>query len=183
MMEATINRHALESALSGMAAGAGQGIDHLSVARAPSIALVMAASGQEGTVEAALRAEPDLSVRFSSPGEWIVVASGGALAADLSHRLGDTAFVVDQSDGRVLLTLSGPNGRAILAKGTGRDLHADAFAIGDASNVLLGHVSVNLARTGEDRFELIAMRSFALSLFDDLLVMGRQFALTAGFAD
>ncbi len=69
---------------------------------------------------------------------------------------GTQAHVIDQSDGRVLLRLSGPSARQILAKGIGVDLHPAAFALGGSTNVLCGHIAINLSRTARylraDRF-------------------------------
>ncbi|MNL70924.1 Sarcosine oxidase, gamma subunit family [compost metagenome] len=81
------------------------------------------------------------------------------------------------------MRLSGPGARPILAKGIGVDLHPAAFALGGSTNVLCGHIAINLARTGEDTFELIVSRSFAESLFDDLMTMGRAFDLSVAFSD
>jgi sarcosine oxidase subunit gamma len=101
----------------------------------------------------------------------------------LEELCGGRAYVVDQSDGRAVFRLAGPNARSILAKGIGLDLHPAVFALGGSANVLCGHIPVNLARTDENAFELIVARSYAESLFDDLMRMGRAFDLTAAFSD
>lgn len=160
-------------------------VDHLEVPRRQAIVTVMAADGEETAVAAALTTMSEASLRFVGPGEWLVVSQSetpDGLLRSLSLVLADTAYVLDQSDGRIVLRLSGPNVRRILAKGVAIDLHPSVFAIGAASNLLCGHISVNLARTGENEFELIVMRSFAESLFDDLRLMGREFDLSADFS-
>ncbi len=160
-------------------------VDHLDVPRAVAIASVMAMEGEEASVTAGLAASGDISVRFAGPGEWLALSRSetpDSLERALSLLLAETAYVFEQSDGRVVFRLSGPNVRRILAKGIATDLHPGSFEIGTSSNVLCGHIGVNLARTGENEFELIAMRSFAVALFDDLRVMGREFDLSAGFS-
>jgi len=160
-------------------------VDHLEVPRRQAIVAIMALDGEEAAVAAGLAAVSELSVRFVGPGEWLAVSPSetpDSLQRNLSLLLAEAACIFDQSDGRVVLRLSGPNVRRILAKGVGVDLHPSVFAIGTSSNVLCGHVSVNLARTGENEFELIVMRSFAESLFDDLRLMGREFDLSADFS-
>lgn len=160
-------------------------VDHLEIPRGQAIATVVAIDDEEAAVAAGLAAVNELSVRFVGPGEWLVVSQSetpDGLQRSLSLLLAEAAYIFDQSDGRVVLRLSGPNVRRILAKGVAIDLHPSAFAIGTSSNVLCGHVGVNLARTGENEFELIVMRSFAESLFDDLRLMGREFDLSADFS-
>jgi len=160
-------------------------IDHLDIPRAVAIASVMAMDGEEASVTAGLAVSGDVSVRFAGPGEWLVLSQSDTpegLDRGLSLLFAETAYIFDQSDGRVVFRLSGPNARRILAKGIASDLHPTMFEIGTSSNVLCGHISVNLARTGENEFELIVMRSFAVALFDDLRVMGREFDLSADFS-
>lgn len=178
------NRHALEQKLRGAPAPASA--DQMLVGHWRAIATVLARDGQEERVLEALASEPELSVRFAAPGEWLVVSETEApsgLMRRLDELCGEWAHAIDQSDGRVLFRVAGPNVRHILAKGIGLDLHRDAFSLGGSGNVLCGHIPVNLARTGEDAFELIVPRSFAESLFDDVMRMGREFDLTAAFAD
>ncbi|HEV7321051.1 MAG TPA: sarcosine oxidase subunit gamma family protein [Ensifer sp.] len=178
------NRHALEQKL--RAAPTQPSADHLMVGHWRAVATVLARSGQEETVRRAIASVPEFSMRYCAPAEWLVISEAEApsgLARRLEELCGAMAHVVDQSDGRVVFRLSGPNGRRILAKGIGLDLHPDAFSLGGSANVLCGHIPVNLGRTGEHVFELIVPRSFAESLFDDLMRMGREFDLTAAFAD
>lgn len=178
------NRHALEQKLRG--APAPSAADHLMVGHWRAVATVLARAGQEEAVQQAIDSVAELSPRFSAPGEWLVVSeieAPSGLVRRLEELCGEAAYVIDQSDGRVLFRLAGPNVRRILAKGIGLDLHPAAFSLGGSASVLCGHIPVNLARTGEDAFELIVPRSFAESLFDDLMRMGRAFDLTAAFSD
>lgn len=110
-------------------------------------------------------------------------AGGRKPGAGSFHARRGTAVFFEQSDGRTLLRLSGPNVRAILAKCVPVDLHRDVFAEGQSGTMLCCHVSANVARTGPDTFEIAVMRSFAGTVFDEVLEMGREFNLTAGFAD
>lgn len=160
-------------------------VDHLEIVREIAAATVIAVAGEETSVAAGLASAGNVAVRFVGPGEWLVLSETDTaedLQRNLAMLLSDTAHVVDQSDGRVVLRLSGPNVRRILAKGIAIDLHPSVFAVGASANVLCGHLSVNLARTDDNAFELIGMSSFAAALFDDLRLMGREFDLSAGFA-
>ncbi|MDK1489912.1 sarcosine oxidase subunit gamma family protein [Sinorhizobium sp. 7-81] len=177
------NRHALDEKLRGAPRPAG--VNHLAIGHRQAVAMVLAHAGEEDTVQQVLSSATEFTVRFSAPGEWLVVSESDT-SEGLQRRIdafcAGRAYVVDQSEARVLFRLSGPSTHRILAKGVGLDLHPAAFATGASANALCGHIAVNLARTGDDTFELIAPRSFAESLFDDLMAMGREYDLTAAFA-
>lgn len=159
--------------------------NHLAVHRAMAMAMVLASPGRTPEAAGILVANGEFEVRFSGPGEWLVLSEVHApetLAAELGVRLGDAAFVVDQSHGRVVLTLSGPDAAHILANGVAVDLHADAFPVGRAANLLCHHISVNLARTGTQSFDLVVMRSLAEALVEDIKIMARSHGLSVDFA-
>ena len=159
--------------------------NHLAVHRTTAIAAVLAAPGQTAEAAGILVANGEFEARFCGPGEWLVLSEAHApetLVAELSVRLGDFAFVVDQSHGRVVLTLSGPDAARILANGVAVDLHPDAFPAGRAANVLCNHLSLNLARTSDERFDLTVMRSFAEALVEDIKIMARSHDLSVDFA-
>lgn len=176
------HRHVLEDYLAGFEAKANP--NHLSVIRRPAIFSVLAHRGSEVLVRGALKSIDGIEVRDCAPGEWLV-ASTASGAAVVENLLGEivAGSAVDQSDGRVLLRIAGPNVRKILAKCVAVDLHSDAFPIGASANMLCCHVAANLARTGADTFEITVPRSFAGSVFEEMMEMGREFALTAAFAD
>jgi sarcosine oxidase subunit gamma len=177
-----LHRHALEDHILGFEANANP--NHLSVARRPVIFSVLAHAGHEGAVGSALKAAPDVTSRICGPAEWLAVSqtAGSETVSGLLSQISG-ASVVDQSDGKVLMAISGPSVRQILAKSVAVDLHPQAFAQGHSANMLFGHVAVNLARSGPDAFEIIAPRSFAGSVYEELMEMGREFALTASFSD
>ena len=159
--------------------------NHLAVHRATAVAVVLAAHGHTAEAAGILVANGEFEARFCGPGEWLVLSEAHApetLAAELSIRLGDFAYVADQSNGRVVLTLSGPDATRILANGIAVDLHPDAFPVGRAANVRCNHLSVNLARTGEASFDLVVGRSFAEALVQELKTMARSLHLSVDFA-
>ncbi|MCA1442613.1 sarcosine oxidase subunit gamma [Ensifer sp. IC4062] len=177
------NRHALDEKLRG--APRPPSANHLAIGHRQAVAMALAMAGEEEAVEKLLSSTTEFAVRFSAPGEWLVVSENDTpegLQRRLDALCSARVYIVDQSEARVLFRLSGPSTRRILAKGIGLDLHPTAFAVGTSANAFCGHIAVNLARTGEDAFELIAPRSFAESLFDDLMTMGREYDLTAAFA-
>ena len=173
--------HALDGAIGALSE---RRANHLAVHRETTVAAVLAAPDRAAEAAGVLVASGAFEAHFVGPGEWLVLSDAHApetLAAELSVRLGDFAFVVDQSHGRLALTLSGPDAARILANGIGADLHPDAFPAGRAANMLCGHIPVNLARTGADRFVLVVARSFSGALLEDLKVMARGRDLSVDF--
>ena len=117
-------------------------------------------------------------LRNAGPGQWFVVTdrelTGPEIDA-LAARLAPSLHVVDQSSGRFRIRVSGAPSRRMLAKGVALDLHPERFPVGTATSTLVGQIGANLARTGQDSFELLVLRGFAQSLWDDLLLMSREF--------
>lgn len=177
-----VSRHPLEGVLP--AAPAVPGANHLAVPRGRGLWSVLAHRGHEAPVGEALSSVEGVSPRFSGPQEWLAVAGAAEaerVAAALSAIPG--ASVAEQSGGRTLLSLSGPDSRALLSKCTAVDLHPSAFPVGRSANALVCHAAGNIARVADDVYEIVVMRSFAVSVFAELRLLGREFALTAGFAD
>lgn len=182
MTIAFVHRHVLEDHITGFETKPNP--HHITVPRHPTILTVLAHAGSEVAVGAALERLDGVTLRFCGPCEWLCVSetvSAEGLLRLVREIEGASAF--DHSDGRVLLQITGPNVRKILAKCLAVDLHPEAFAIGRSANMLVAHVSGNLARTGEHSFEIIVPRSYAGVVFEELKEMGREFALTAGFSE
>jgi heterotetrameric sarcosine oxidase gamma subunit len=167
-----------------LADGAVHGIEmpnanHLELVEGCGIYSVLAFKGQADAVEAALNALSGVNLRKVGPGEWLAVTA--ERGAGLDEIAG--AMVVDQSHGRALFRLKGPQAVRILMKGVGVDLPGGALPVGASAMMAFQHLTVNLARTGDDAFELIVLRSFAESLHHDLRLAGREFSLSFAVAD
>jgi sarcosine oxidase subunit gamma len=150
------------------------GDNHLALVEGARIHSVLAFRGQEQAVAGVLALLPAGRARSVGPGEWLVVGADAATPAV------DGAMVVDQSHGRTLYRLSGPDAVAILMRGVAIDLAGGALPVGGSTPLAFGHLSVNLARVADHGFELIVGRSFAQSLYHDLRQAGRAFGLTFG---
>ncbi len=133
-----------------------------------------------------------LVAQWAGPAQWLVMASrggdraggpaGGArdLEAELAPLLGGIAAVVDLSDARAVLRVSGPKARDVLAKGVGIDLHARAFAVGDVAITHAAHTGVTIALVDDaPTFEISMFRSFAESFAHFLSEAAREFAHAA----
>jgi len=126
------------------------------------------------------------AVRPYGPGQWFVVGDAPLSAADISGKaalLASKASIADQSHGRIRIGVSGASVEAVLAKGTAVDLDQARFAIGHSAMTLIGHISALITRTGADSFELMVLRGFAESLWDELIQMSLEFGVDAQTAD
>lgn len=118
------------------------------------------------------------AVRTISPGQWLIVGnepkSYGELAASFAA-LQPRAFGIDQSQGRIRMLARGPMVERVLAKGTAVDLAPSEFPVGHTTTTLIGHISAHVTRVGIDAFEIIVLRGFAESLWDDLARMCAEY--------
>lgn len=114
---------------------------------------------------------PAVCALWLGPDEWLLVCAPGsegdvadALRAALAGR---HAAVVDVTDGRAVLRLSGARARTVLAKGCAIDLHPRAFAFGDVVQAALAKSQVILQQSVDDEdeggpaFDIYVARSFA----------------------
>ncbi|WP_107676410.1 sarcosine oxidase subunit gamma family protein [Agrobacterium sp. LAD9] len=119
------------------------------------------------------------AVRAAGPGQWFIVgntAKNHAELAALLDALQPSAFGVDQSHGRVRMLVNGSMVERVLAKGTAVDLSLAVFPVGRATTTLIGHIAAHITRVDDDAFEIMVLRSFAASLWDDLARMCAGFA-------
>jgi sarcosine oxidase subunit gamma len=107
----------------------------------------------------------DIAFVWAGPGQWLAIAERGAgrdLEVELKGKLAGIASVVDQSDGRVVVRLSGPLARNVLAKGVPIDLHPRAFKPGSVAITHASHIGVILWQLDETpTYEVAMFRSYA----------------------
>lgn len=117
------------------------------------------AQGPKGVV---LRTEPMRWLALvDAPLPRPAIAAEHGTALDLSHA-------------RTCIRVSGPATRDLLARHTTIDLRETAFGPGQTATAAMGSLAVTLmART--DGIELLVLRSFALALWEELLVSAEQF--------
>lgn len=140
-----------------------------------SIVTVIARAGQGAATTAALKGH---DAQWAGPDQWFVLAEGrgeGALYRELKAKLSGLASVSDQSHGRVIIRLTGPKARAVLAKGTPVDLHPDAFPIGKSALTQMAHVGVHLTRAGSDSYDVSVFRGFSESFWEWMTEQAEEF--------
>jgi len=102
---------------------------------------------------------------WAGPRHWLgVMERQSPEAAEASWRaaLADTAAVIDQSSGRGVLRIAGPQARTALAKGMPIDLHPRAFGPGDAAITLAEQIAVQLWQVDDaPTYDIVFPRSTA----------------------
>jgi sarcosine oxidase subunit gamma len=127
-----------------------------------------------GSAVTALWLGPDEWLLMAAPGEERVLAA--ALRAGLSGR---HAAVVDVSESRTIIALSGPRARDLLGKGCTLDLHPRAFPAGACAQTGLARAGVILFLADDaPSFEIILLRSFADYLWTWLADAAREYGVT-----
>lgn len=102
----------------------------------------------------------DVAFVGAGPGKWFAVASNAADFAALP------AAVADQSDGRAVLSVSGPKARETLATLIALDLHPRAFTVGDAALTHAASIAIHLWQVDEaPTYEIAVFRSYAATLW------------------
>jgi sarcosine oxidase subunit gamma len=105
-----------------------------------------------------------------APDQYWVISSDSTLWAELVRAIPPTAgSVTALSDARVRLAIAGSPVRDCLAKGISIDLHPNVFAMSAFAQTGLQHTGVLLERTGDSRFELYVLRTFAVSIWEWLI--------------
>jgi heterotetrameric sarcosine oxidase gamma subunit len=121
-----------------------------------------------------------LSLVWTGPAHWLALADGTAgpdLERSLRAQLAGLASVTDQSDGRTVLQVGGPDAPAALAKGVPIDLHPASFGPGSAASTTVGHIGVHFWQTDVGTYQFAVFRSFAASFCEWLLGAAAEFGV------
>jgi sarcosine oxidase subunit gamma len=125
-----------------------------------SVAVVTGALPQENT--RAIESNGRTFFRTGPLAFWCV----GPENDDLAQQLQSKAIVTPLSHSRTRISIEGSAARKVLAKGLPIDLHPGIFTPGTFKMTGLHHTPVLLHCVSEDRFELYAMRTFALDAWE-----------------
>jgi methylglutamate dehydrogenase subunit D len=113
--------------------------------------------------------------------QWLALQNTGDARAfewHLNSSLSGAASVVDQSDGRTIVRVSGPRARAALAKGVLIDLHPSAFHAGDTAITTVAHVGVHFWQVdAAPTYEFAVFRSFATAFWAWLTDAAAEFGV------
>jgi methylglutamate dehydrogenase subunit D len=146
----------------------------ISIVHPVSLVAVISRKGKAKVVDGLLKRLDRVTVMWAGPAQYFV-QSDALTAVSLKQRLGDHASVIDQSQGRVVIRIAGPQARTVLAKGTPVDLHHVQFPLGKSAMTQMGHVGVHIHRSGTDEFTLSVFRGFSESFWEWLTTSAAEF--------
>jgi len=129
--------------------------------------------------------EADLTVTRLAEDRYLVVTAGAAATRDwtwLVRHISEDArcTVTDVTSGLAVLSVMGPNSRALLSRVTDADLTNDAFPFATAREIEVGYAVVRALRVtyvGELGWELYVPSEFACHVFDTLMAEGDDLGL------
>jgi methylglutamate dehydrogenase subunit D len=98
---------------------------------------------------------------------WILASASDTLAAHLQDIVTPSmGTMTPLSHSRSRIFIEGDAAAEVLAKGIPLDFHASVFGVGQFALTGLHHTPVLIHRSGELRYEIYAMRTFALSIWE-----------------
>ena len=129
--------------------------------------------------------EADLTVTREAPNRYLIVTAAATQVRDLAWLkdhipTGAHAVATDVTSGQTVLSLMGPNSRALLSSLTLADLSNEAFPFGTSQIIDLGYARVRASRVtyvGELGWELYIHTEFATGVFDVLTDAGGAFGM------
>ncbi len=128
--------------------------------------------------------EADLTVTRLDEHEFMVVTGAGPQVRDFSwlkRHIGDRfCTAADITSGLPMLSLMGPNSRALMEKLTGESFATDIQPFGASREVEIGYARVRASRityVGELGYELYIPAEFALHVYDAIMEAGVDFGL------
>jgi heterotetrameric sarcosine oxidase gamma subunit len=146
--------------------------DVLKIAERPGFTLTQLA-GPEERIAALTGPLPEKVARAAINGEhtifrigpaqfWIVGPERDGIPAQLQGHCAVTPL----SHSRTRISLSGTTARAVLAKLAPVDFHASVFTPASVALTGIHHTPVTIHCTGDDDFDIYAMRTFALNVWE-----------------
>ena len=118
----------------------------------------------------------------TAPGQWLAIAESKearALPAMLGVSLKGDATVVDLSDGKAVLRISGPRARDTLAKGCSLDLHPRVFKPGNAATTPVALIDCVIWQVDETpTYDLAVPTSYAESFWSWLTASAAEYGYT-----
>lgn len=164
----------------------------LSVRHPTSIVTVIARKDKAGALGKAIEAaygfplpavgestgKNGLAFHWCGVDQYFAIADGkadGELYRELKGRLEGLASCSDQSHGRVVIRVTGPKARPLLAKGTPVDLHPAVFGPGKSAMTQMAHVGIHLVQADADTFELSVFRGFSENFWEWLTEQAEEY--------
>ncbi len=110
----------------------------------------------------------------TGPAQFWVIAPD---TDDIAERLRDLCAVTPLGNSRVRIRLDGAPARDVLAKLIPLDFHATVFTPGTFAMTGIHHTPVTVHRVDENRFDIYALRTFALNVWEVIADAALEFAV------
>jgi len=94
---------------------------------------------------------------------WIIASEADDLRLDMPA---STGAITSLSHSRTCMYIEGPQAAAVLAKGVPLDLHPDVFRVDHFALTGIHHTPVLIHRTAPERYEIYALRTYALTVWE-----------------
>jgi heterotetrameric sarcosine oxidase gamma subunit len=118
---------------------------------------------------------------WAGPSQWLVLgeeSDGRAFEQQLQSVFGGVASITDQSDGRVIIRVSGPRARDALAKGVLIDLHPSEFKPGATALTVVAYMNAHLWQVDDaPTYDVAMFRSFALAFWEWLAAAAAEYGV------
>ncbi len=124
-----------------------------------------------------------LIMRIAPDQYWILGGDSGFGARLHSAISADAGCVTSLEGARTRLLVEGRAARTLLGRLVAIDLEPTVFPVGGFAQTGIHHVGALLLRAGEDRYEILAPRTFAASTWEVLLDAARSFGYEIVFSD
>ncbi|MEO8264365.1 MAG: FAD-dependent oxidoreductase [Ilumatobacteraceae bacterium] len=129
--------------------------------------------------------EADLTVTREAPDRYLIVTAAATQTRDMAWLkdhipAGSGVVATDVTSGIAVLSVMGPNSRALLSTLTPADLSNEAFPFGTSQIIDIGYARVRASRVtfvGELGWELYISTEFAQGVFDVVVAAGEAFDL------
>jgi heterotetrameric sarcosine oxidase gamma subunit len=132
-----------------------------------SVSAALGAAGLPARIGIVVEAGPRRILRTGPEQFWILAPASDALAARLQEVVTPAmGAVTPLSHSRSRIFIEGDAAGEVLAKGIPLDFHPAVFAVGQFALTGLHHTPVLVHRSGESRYEIYAMRTFALAIWE-----------------
>ena len=92
---------------------------------------------------------------------WIIMPEADDLTLCVPAEMG---AITSLSHSRTCMYIEGPQAAAVLAKGVPLDFHAEVFRVDHFALTAIHHTPVLIHRAAETRYEIYALRTFALTV-------------------
>ena len=151
--------------------GEARGFSLLQVA-GPSKAITPVTGKLPSKVGVALQSDGRILMRTGDNQFWII----GPENDDIATKLGDLAILTPLTHSRTRIFIEGTPARDVLAKGIPLDFHPTVFKPGMFAMTGIHHTPVLVHCVGVNRFEIYALRTFALSVNEWLTDAALEYA-------